>query len=181
MTTATAQALPFPDRTIDLACALDVIEHLPFGIYETALEEIARITARYILINVPYRERRLTLHCPQCGCGFNPHYHMRSFDETILATLFDDFEPLHMVKTKRRENLLHLAARPFRRRVFGAFPATAICPQCAYTAAPSSNAPQPPGWRGQVKALAAKLPAIPVAAEIAVLYRRNLKSGPADA
>ncbi len=185
MATATAQALPFADGAVDLACALDVIEHLPFGMYETALDEIARVAARYILINVPYRERRLTLHCPNCGCGFNPHYHMRSFDETILAGLFADFEPLRMAKSKRRENLLFLATRPFRRRVFSTFPGTAICPQCAYSAAPSNNASPATGWRGRIKALAAKLPTIPVAAEIAVLYRRRAtshpKSGPADA
>ncbi|MHA1564808.1 MAG: methyltransferase domain-containing protein [Alphaproteobacteria bacterium] len=179
MTAATAQALPFPDRAVHMACALDVIEHLPFGIYQSALDEIARIAGRYILINVPYRERRLTVTCPNCGCGFNPHYHMRSFDEAVLAGLFTDFEPLRMVKTKRRENLLFLAVRPFRRHVFGPFPATAICPQCTYSPAPDTTAPTPDtGWRGRIKALAAKLPAIAMAAEIAVLYRRREAAGP---
>lgn len=177
-TAASAQALPFADRAVEMVCALDVIEHLPHGIYETALSEIARVAGRHILINVPYRERRLTLRCPYCGCGFNPHYHMRSFDETVLASLFADFEPLRTIKTKRRENLLFLAARPFRRQVFGGFPATAICPQCAYRSPHPETVAPPTGFRSQVKAFAAKLPTIAVAAEIAVLYRRR---GPAHA
>jgi len=174
MTTASAQALPFADRTIDMVCALDVIEHLPHDIYESALREIARVAGRHILINVPYRERRLALHCPYCDCRFNPHYHMRSFDETVLASLFADFEPMRIVKTKRRENLLLLAVRPFRRRVFGGFPATAICPQCAYRTPPPSGAQaQTTGFRDHIKTFAAKLPTIAVAAEIAMLYRRR--------
>ncbi len=177
--TGSADALPFPSRTIHMVCALDVVEHLPCGVYEAALSEIARVAEHNILINVPYRERRLTLRCPHCGCGFNPHYHMRSFDEATLATLFAAFEPVRMVKTKRRENLLFLATRPFRRRVFGGFPATAICPQCSYRA-PAIDPGVPDrrtGLRETVKALAEKLPTLPVAAEIAVLYRRRKSLG----
>jgi SAM-dependent methyltransferase len=43
--------LPFPDRSFDLAAAIEVLEHVPDP--ERTLAEMARVAARHLLISVP--------------------------------------------------------------------------------------------------------------------------------
>jgi len=45
------QDLPFPDRSFDLAAAIEVLEHVPNP--EQTLSEMARVTARHLLVSVP--------------------------------------------------------------------------------------------------------------------------------
>ncbi len=46
-----ADELPFPDRSFDLAAAIEVLEHVPDP--ERTLAEMARVAARHLLISVP--------------------------------------------------------------------------------------------------------------------------------
>jgi SAM-dependent methyltransferase len=48
---AEAGALPFADRAFDLVCAIEVLEHLPDP--AGALEEMARVARRALLVSVP--------------------------------------------------------------------------------------------------------------------------------
>lgn len=136
-----ADQLPFGERSVDLVSALEVIEHLPYGIYETALREMERVASKYILISVPYQERRRKVICPYCGCRFNLYYHLRSFDDDKMRSLFESFELIEMRK-------LHSSQYLFRNLVWSArsllmpersFPAT-TCPQCSYSK-PRTNQP----------------------------------------
>lgn len=129
-----ADSLPFEDGAFDLVSALEVIEHLPYGVYEAALRELERVARTYILISVPYREKRIKVYCPQCTCAFDPHYHMRTFDEATLARLFGAFEPAQMVKVSVSDFLLSKTAERMYQRIFkNIFPPTAHCPQCGYS------------------------------------------------
>lgn len=170
-----AETLPFGDRSFDVASSHAVIEHLPYDIYETSLAEMERVADKYILIEVPDRENRLHALCPYCGCAFNPHYHMRSFDDAALAGLFPAFRIVEKRAVRRRENLVAACARPFRRRVFAGYPEYALCPQCGYRreAGESSAAANGPGRAKRLlKAVAGKLPKISVPGKIIVLYER---------
>jgi len=51
MTADELQDLPFPDRSFDLAAAIEVLEHVPDP--EATLAEMARVTARHLLVSVP--------------------------------------------------------------------------------------------------------------------------------
>ena len=83
--------LPFKDREYDLSVALEVIEHLSYDNYESVLEEIARVSQKYIIISVPYREKlkKNFIECPQCGASFSASFHKRSFNEDSMKSLFE--------------------------------------------------------------------------------------------
>jgi len=83
--------LPFEDRSFDVVVALEVLEHLPYGTYECALREMARVASKTILITVPYNEDRFFMRCPYCQTRFNPSYHLRTFREDSLVNLFQGF------------------------------------------------------------------------------------------
>ncbi|NWG15881.1 MAG: class I SAM-dependent methyltransferase [Chloroflexi bacterium] len=128
-----AETLPFDDRSFEVITALEVIEHLPFGVYESALDEMQRVAAAAIVISVPYREPRRRVNCPYCGCGFHPNYHMRRFDEARMETLFPAFklERLNIVRVP--DYVVMPAIRWWGRLLRPTpFPATAVCPQCGY-------------------------------------------------
>jgi glycosyltransferase involved in cell wall biosynthesis/SAM-dependent methyltransferase len=83
-------AIPFADRRFDLVLSSDVIEHLPDAIYAQALAEIARVSARYILVAVPYREllEAAEITCPGCGLRYHAHLHQRSYTIADAVSLF---------------------------------------------------------------------------------------------
>ncbi|AUM71935.1 class I SAM-dependent methyltransferase [Pseudomonas fluorescens] len=90
-------AIPFGDRSFDLTLSSDVIEHLPDSIYAEALAEIARVSARYILVAVPYREllEAAEVTCPGCGTRYHAHLHQRSYTvEDVISLFGPDFSAI---------------------------------------------------------------------------------------
>lgn len=185
MLQGTADALPLADGCVDCCVSMETLEHLPDPVHRAALAEMGRVSRRYVLVNVPYRERRLQVACRHCGCVFNPNYHMRSYDDELLASLLPGFEVRERLVMPRRENLLKAIAAPLRSRVFGPLD-YAICPQCGMSGADTSDpgrveaAPSGGGpthdlkarSKQLVRAVAERLPSVPVRGEILVLYER---------
>ena len=52
-------ALPFRERSFDLVCAFDTLEHIPAGQRRTFLSEMARVSARYVVLAGPYDAPRV--------------------------------------------------------------------------------------------------------------------------
>lgn len=130
-------AIPHPDRSFDVVTSLEVIEHLPFGVYEASLRELERVAGRYLLIEVPYREARVFVRCPSCDCSFNPHFHMRQFDDDTMHGLFERFRCVRLEKTTTRDVMFSSMVKPVFRKVrnwAGFFPPTCVCPQCGFSA-----------------------------------------------
>lgn len=127
--------LPFEDQRFDCVSALEVIEHLPVAIFEKGLSELGRVSKNYVVITVPFREKRRQIRCPYCDCSFNPYYHMRSFDEAVMRALITDF---NCVSLRTIGSAQHSIFDPLRRfyndrlrRESRGFP-HARCPLCGY-------------------------------------------------
>ena len=70
---ASAGGLPFGNRSFDLVTCLETLEHLKQEVFIRAIEEIKRVTKKYIIVSVPNEEpleyflvvscMRLSLQC----------------------------------------------------------------------------------------------------------------------
>ena len=130
-----ADALPFEDKSFDFVMANELLEHLTWATYQAALKEIARVARHGILITTPFNERRQFVTCPKCNCAFSPFYHVRSFDDSTLAGLFEGFSRIQqeLIWVKGRTPLLYEARR--LKAALGyvpLLPKHTICPQCGY-------------------------------------------------
>jgi Methyltransferase domain len=87
---AEIQSLPFKDKGFETAVCTEVLEHLPDKILHRAALELLRVTRKYLLVSVPYRQRvwNALFKCAHCGYVCNNMEHLRYFDEKALADLF---------------------------------------------------------------------------------------------
>lgn len=52
-TVASVTALPFADRSYDVVCCFETLEHLPWDDFVPALRELARVAERRVLVSLP--------------------------------------------------------------------------------------------------------------------------------
>jgi len=87
---ATITKLPFPSGAFQLVMCNEVLEHLDPVELGQAAAELMRVTSRFLLVSVPYREDPLSYshRCPQCQEVSNLYGHRTVFDEATLLSLF---------------------------------------------------------------------------------------------
>ena len=51
---ADLRSLPFKERSFDTVAAFQILEHVPFVDFESALAELKRVSGRYVVISLPY-------------------------------------------------------------------------------------------------------------------------------
>lgn len=136
---ARVDALPFRNRSFDMASSMEVLEHLPVAVYPLALSELGRIARKYVLVSVPYRQDLAASMstCPSCKTQFNADFHVRSFDEATLSGLFDG-QGYHLVSSQLLGATKTYIDRSIRTRLWNwlrpatGMPAYAICPVCGF-------------------------------------------------
>lgn len=128
-----ASQLRFGDGAFDAVVSCEVLEHLPFGVYESALREFARVARRWVVLTVPFDEMRCFVQCPYCSAHVNPDYHFRSFPPGSMQGLLAGF---------RLERTLQLGARKqswlhgMGKGLFGRWPPFLVCPCCGFQSPP---------------------------------------------
>lgn len=83
-------ALPFEDKTFDCVTCFEVLEHIPYPVYDTVLNELTRVSKKHVVISVPYRENTEDdiTKCPACYAVFNVELHLRNYFEKDILQLF---------------------------------------------------------------------------------------------
>lgn len=86
---ASIEDIPVSSQSFDCVTCLEVLEHLPVTIYEKSLDELARISSKYIIVSVPYKEvlEDSYTRCPSCRTMFNYELHLRSYDDNAINSL----------------------------------------------------------------------------------------------
>ena len=135
---ASVKELPFKDRSFDLVTCLEVLEHPGQDLFYQAIEEIKRVTRKYIIISVPNEEplEYFLVVCPACGCHFNAVGHVRSFTSKSIKELF--YPQFSMKRLKECGDFIEYPN--YNKMIFGALrayimprpPKGSICPQCGY-------------------------------------------------
>lgn len=143
VTQGNAETTPFENNSFDCVTAMEILEHLPESSYTKVLDELERVAKDHILISIPYDEILIRIECPECGCRFNPNYHLRRFDEANLRTLFKNFSLSDSTFVwEEKRPLLYGALHRIYSRLFNPFPPLAQCPECGFkkkATAPSSR------------------------------------------
>lgn len=62
-------ALPFKDASFEVVCCFEVLEHLPYENFSSALTELSRVSQKYVLLSLPdvTRHYRFLITLPQIG------------------------------------------------------------------------------------------------------------------
>lgn len=96
---ASATRLPLPADSFDLILSSEMLEHLLPDAYARAIAEMRRVSRRYLLISVPYREdlKFRTVRCPRCHWRGHVWGHKQAFTAESLAA---DLEGFTAVETR---------------------------------------------------------------------------------
>ena len=131
--------LNFKDNEFDLVVCLEVLEHLPVNIYQKALNEISRVSKKYIIITVPNNEDLSKHHieCPGCKTKFHISLHLRSFNKETMQNLFSDNNFFSKQIMPIGENSYYRLVTPLKRLInkingksIFKLAHTVICPVC---------------------------------------------------
>lgn len=146
-----AGALAFADGEFDAVVSCEVLEHLPFGVFDAALREFARVAREWVILTVPFDERRRFVPCPYCGARVNPDYHFRSFPPGSMQGLVPGFrlEQSLALGWQRRSPLVDLGRRFVER-----WPRFLVCPACGFSEPPAAPGAASGGGEGGLEALA---------------------------
>ncbi len=143
---ASAHQLPFPDRTFDLVMMTEILEHIPEELYQSVLQELARASARYVLITVPNSENlhENTARCAKCGSRFHLWGHLRSYTPEKLKFMLPGFEAVTLRAFGDSYPAYHPGLLWIKQRVAGEWcweAGRTSCFECGSTAAPVPRLP----------------------------------------
>ncbi|MFO7525412.1 MAG: class I SAM-dependent methyltransferase [Ignavibacteriaceae bacterium] len=58
---ATIESLPFDDNSFEMVCCFQVLEHLPFEKFSSLLEELKRVSSKYVYISLPFANHKFMI------------------------------------------------------------------------------------------------------------------------
>ena len=96
LTEGSIEKLPFRSGSFDTVIASQVLEHVPD--YCAALDELVRVTGKYLIITVPNEQAPVKISCPRCNCEHFLDGHMHLFSGDRIKTLAAGYPQLRMRK-----------------------------------------------------------------------------------
>jgi len=131
---ASIEQIPFHNNSFDLVLSTEVIEHLPDHLFRRAIIDIERVSKRYIVISVPYKENLYAsmTRCNICGKVFHEYMHFQSFTRKRLESIFPSFRIIQSFifgpREKYDNNFLLFIVRRIGRKWLTS--QMALCPWC---------------------------------------------------
>lgn len=130
-----ATALPFSDDAFDVVLCTEVLEHIPSGLLEKACREIARVTSRWVLIGVPFRQdlRFGSTRCRACGTTNPPWGHVNCFTLEKLNRLFTSLRESkvsYIGETKAKTNFVSHLLMEYAGHPYGTYSQEETCIHC---------------------------------------------------
>ncbi|MBU0661707.1 MAG: class I SAM-dependent methyltransferase [Bacteroidetes bacterium] len=89
-----ADHLPLKNNSLDLVFSSEMIEHLPDDIFAKAIEEMKRVSKKYVFLTFPNNEniKKQVTQCPKCSYNFNKSYHLRTINLDLVQELFAEYK-----------------------------------------------------------------------------------------
>lgn len=89
--------IPIEDNSFDMVFSSELLEHLDENTFCKTINELKRLTKKYIFITVPNDEnlRKTDIQCPECKFIYNRVYHLRSFKIKDFKSYFKDFKIIY--------------------------------------------------------------------------------------
>lgn len=175
---ASSDALPFPDHSFDLVMINDVLEHLTEPQLRKTLDELYRVTCKYILVTVPFMENLQSgmTWCSQCGTVYHITQHLRAFDSGKLLELFQGkLRPERLIYSGEEQNLSDLVQYAIRSRLhLHTVWDKALCPVCGEKASEEFFPPEKTcGLYAGIRASENACCLPPMRNECIAIYRKN--------
>jgi SAM-dependent methyltransferase len=136
---SSCEKIDINNNSFDLVFSSELLEHLPDEIFNKTINEMMRITRRYILISVPYKEnlRFRFIRCEKCKYTFHIYGHLQTFSIKKLQNYFyncklrsyafcGDYEPIY-------NKFLLLIKQYIGKSWFWCEDAHPLCPSCNNT------------------------------------------------
>jgi DNA-directed RNA polymerase subunit RPC12/RpoP len=114
----------------------EVLEHLPDELIRTLSKELARVSRRYLIVSVPYREAVSAsyLRCRGCGLRYHVWGHQRSYTLAQLRRQLPHWRCLRHIlmgpETSRPSELLGRMTRRWATFARSDEKSRALCPNC---------------------------------------------------
>lgn len=109
---ASIESLPIKDEEFDCVTCLEVLEHIAAPVYRKSLEELIRISRKYIILSVPFDETIEAAYtkCPGCKSIFNRDLHLRKFNTADMKGLLNEwnFKCVDVFTTGELSHVRHL-------------------------------------------------------------------------
>ena len=127
--------LAFGDGEFELVFCAEVLEHIPTKYLMKACSELQRITKKYVLVGVPFKQdiRIGRTRCRTCGKRNPPWGHVNSFDEEKLKQLFSlcNAKKISFVgENKQWTNALSASLIDFAGNPYGTYHPEVHCIHC---------------------------------------------------
>lgn len=132
---SSSDQLPFEDNYFDMVFSSQLLEHLPAESLNLTIKHFKRVSNRYILVTVPYKEvlRSRYVKCPACGKEFHAYHHLNTFSRKKMNKLFfPEFEPLGYYTGGNHVRRGCAPVLKIRQRVFGQYFTAERITQCYY-------------------------------------------------